>query len=304
MENQTTQNNNKCQELTKLSLEVEFIKKRHFFKISGWIYLASFAIFSIPTVISWWFMLKQPIATAGILKCENVAELFNAQFANMLTVITFFGGIIPLLAYWFQHRSFDKQQKQIDEILVSLRDKVEKAEVQNVFATFSQNIKAGLDDIKTVQNTLQDTINNGLESIKETTSQQFNGLAEASKQANVNFQNMFQDQNKQYCRSLSAVLFQVSDAFNAEEQKFICILSASFLIFCGGDKITAKKYLGILLKRLDANIEWTSTDGYANVVSNIAQYIIFLQTSENNEEIINILELIREKISNKPVKQY
>ena len=194
--------------------------------------------------------------------------------------------------------------KQIDEILVSLRDKVEKAEVQNVFATFSQNIKAGLDDIKNIQSTLQGTINEGLESIKKTTSQQFNELADVSKQANNNFQSMFQAQNKQYCRSLSAVLFQVSDAFTAEEQRFICILSASFLTFCGGDKTIAKKHLEILLKRLDANIEWASTDGYANVVSNIAQYILFLQTSENNEEIINILEQIREKISNKPVKQH
>ncbi len=304
MENQTTQNNNKCLELTKLSMEVEFIKKRHFFKLSGWIYLASFAVFSIPTVISWWFMLKQPIATQGILKCDNVAELFNAQFANMLTIIAIFGGIIPLLAYWFQHRSFDKQQKQIDEILVSLQDKIEKTEVQNVFTTFSQNIKTGLDDIKSIQGTLQGTINEGLESIKKTTSQQFSELENASKQANDNFQNMFQAQNKQYCRSLSAVLSQVSDAFTAEEQRFICILSASFLAFCGGDKTIAKKHLEILLKRLDANIEWTSTDGYANVVSNIAQYILFLQTSENNEDIINILGQIREKISNKPVKQY
>lgn len=302
MENQTTQNNNKCQELTKLSMEVEFIKKRHFFKVSGWIYLASFAIFSIPTVISWWFMLKQPIAMQGILKCENVAELFNAQFANMLTVITFFGGIIPLLAYWFQHRSFDKQQKQIDEILVSLRDKVEKAEVQNVFATFSQNIKAGLDDIKTVQNTLQGTINNGLESIKETTSQQFNGLAEASRQANVNFQNMFQDQHKQFSKSLGSVLFQVADAFAAEEQKFICLLSASFLFLLADDKITAKRYLELLLKRLEADFKWTSNDGYANMVTNISQYAIFIQASSNHEDILVILEQIREKISNKSVK--
>ena len=91
MENQTTQNNNKCQELTKLSLEVEFIKKRHFFKISGWIYLASFAIFSIPTVISWWFMLKQSIAMQGIL---NVLYLNIPRLSKNFLQVFWSAGII------------------------------------------------------------------------------------------------------------------------------------------------------------------------------------------------------------------
>lgn len=302
MENSEINEQKHCAKLDNLMVEVEILKKNKKNQFSCIFYFIGFIIFSIPTIAIWYFMLKQPIATAGILKCENVAELFNAQFANMLTVITFFGGIIPLLAYWFQHRSFDKQQKQIDEILVSLRDKVEKAEVQNVFATFSQNIKTGLDDIKTVQNTLQGTINNGLESIKETTSQQFNGLAEVSKQANANFQNMFQDQNKQFSKSLGSVLFQVADAFTAEEQKFICLLSASFLFLLADDKITAKRYLEILLKRLEADFKWTSNDGYANMVTNISQYAIFIQASSNHEDILLILEQIREKISNKSVK--
>ena len=58
----------------------------------------------------------------------------------------------------------------------------------------------------------------------------------------------------------------------------------------------------ILLKRLEADFKWTSNDGYANMVTNISQYAIFIQASSNHEDILLILEQIREKISNKSVK--
>ena len=81
-----------------------------------------------------------------------------------------------------------------------------------------------------------------------------------------------------------------------------CLLSASFLFLLADDKITAKRYLEILLKRLKADLKWTSNDGYANMVTNISQYAIFIQASSNHEDILLILEQIREKISNKSVK--
>ena len=134
-----------CKEIQHLFRDVDRLKVSK--KFNTFLYIL-IAIISVSLVITsfvvWYNMLKQPISTTGLKpeELKNIADLFNSQFSNLLTVLglllTVFGVAIPIVNAIYQKQTLkeerDSLKREIDISLANIEAKERELENKIEFA--------------------------------------------------------------------------------------------------------------------------------------------------------------------------
>ena len=128
-----------CKEIQHLFRDVDKLKASK--KLNNLLYFVFVVItvgFAVISILVWQNMLKQSISTANLKpeELKNMAELFNSQFSNLLTVLgillTVFGVVIPIINAIYQKQTLkderDSLRREIDINLANLEAKEKKLE--------------------------------------------------------------------------------------------------------------------------------------------------------------------------------
>ena len=157
-----------CKEIQHLFRDVDKLKASKKFNTFLYIFITVISVgFVIVSIIVWHNMLKQSISTANLKpeELKNMAELFNTQFSNLLTVLgillTIFGVAIPIVNAIYQKQTLKDEReslrREIDVSLANLEaqekkleDKIEsaKAEREKQIAKVRSDLAQAIDSAR------------------------------------------------------------------------------------------------------------------------------------------------------------
>ena len=117
-----------CKEIQHLFRDVDKLKASKKFNTFLYIFITVISVgFVFVSIVVWQNMLKQSISTANLQpeELKNMADLFNSQFSNLLTVLgvllTIFGAATPIVNAIYQKQTLkDERESLRREIDVSL----------------------------------------------------------------------------------------------------------------------------------------------------------------------------------------
>ena len=135
-----------CKEIQHLFRDVDKLKASKNFNTFLYIFIAVISVgFVIVSIIVWHNMLKQSISTADLKpeELKNMADLFNSQFSNLLTVLgillTIFGVLTPIVNAIYQKQTLKDEReslrREIDVSLANLKEKEKNLEDKLELAT-------------------------------------------------------------------------------------------------------------------------------------------------------------------------
>ncbi len=126
-----------CESVQKMMREIDELKKAKAHRILMLSIFSLAVVFAIISVILWRNMLLQPIMVQQMPESQlkDLSELFNAQFANLLTVlgflITIFGFILPLINLYYQRQTLKEEResikREVDRSLEIIKEQVKQA---------------------------------------------------------------------------------------------------------------------------------------------------------------------------------
>ena len=157
-----------CKEIQHLFWDVDKLKASKNFNTFLYIFIAVISVgFVIVSIIVWHNMLKQSISTADLKpeELKNMADLFNSQFSNLLTVLgillTIFGALTPIVNAIYQkqtlkdereslRREIDVSLANLEEKEKNLEDKIEsaKAEREKQIAKVRSDLAQAIDSAR------------------------------------------------------------------------------------------------------------------------------------------------------------
>ena len=152
-----------CKEIQHLFRDVDKLKASKNFNTFLYIFIAVISVgFVIVSIIVWHNMLKQSISTADLKpeELKNMADLFNSQFSNLLTVLrillNIFGVAIPILNAIYQKQTLKDEReslrREIDFSLANL-DVEEKKLIESAKEEREKQIENVRSDLaKSIQN--------------------------------------------------------------------------------------------------------------------------------------------------------
>ena len=128
-----------CKEIQHLFRDVDKLKaSKKLNNLLCFVFVVITVGFAVISILVWQNMLKQSISTANLKpeELKNMAELFNSQFSNLLTVLgillTVFGVVIPIINAIYQKQTLkderDSLRREIDINLANLEAKEKKLE--------------------------------------------------------------------------------------------------------------------------------------------------------------------------------
>ena len=157
-----------CKEIQHLFRDVDKLKASKKFNTFLYIFITVISVgFVIVSIIVWHNMLKQSISTADLKpeELKNMADLFNSQFSNLLTVLgillTIFGALTPIVNAIYQkqtlkdereslRREIDVSLANLEEKEKNLEDKIEsaKAEREKQIAKVRSDLAQAIDSAR------------------------------------------------------------------------------------------------------------------------------------------------------------
>lgn len=146
-----------CKEIQHLFRDVDKLKASKKFNTFLYIFITVISVgLVITSIVVWYNMLKQPIATASLKpeELKNVADLFNSQFSNLLTVLgillTIFGVANPIVNAIYQKQTLkDERESLRREIDVSLANiEAKERELEQRMESATEDLAKQISNIK------------------------------------------------------------------------------------------------------------------------------------------------------------
>lgn len=240
-----------CDSIQKIMRDIDELKKAKAHKI---LLLSIFFItiaFLVISFIVWHQMLRQPIMAQQMpaSQLKDVSELFNAQFSNLLTVlsilITIFGFILPLVNLYYQRQTLKEEREslkhEIDRSLEIIKEQVVK------FDSTLQNAK----EERKVE---IDKVRNDLAGAIKTAQDNFKRRQDSLDQKLAAYDDKLADYQKN--RSLDNGYFMHQLAMAAQEKGVAVIYYCNALLYLTkyNSEKDVQQRIDFILKSLESNI--------------------------------------------------